>query len=142
MIYGCSQPRELWFNHVHVNTRLGTCTYIVHVHVHVPSPPAVSPPCSTSSPLVDSSDEVFLRRQRVKKGRKSPRIRCYHTSYYCRLCKQSTTSASIIYLYLYVVIYQLHQSILYKGGIEGPAGPVIAVPLFLAARNAGHFFIA
>ena len=28
----------------------------------------------------------------------------------------------------------------FKGGVEGPAGPAIAVPLFLAARNAGALF--
>ena len=27
-----------------------------------------------------------------------------------------------------------------KGGVEGPAGPAIAVPLFLAMRNAGALF--
>ena len=26
--------------------------------------------------------------------------------------------------------------------VEGPAGPAIAVPLFLAMRNAEHFFVA
>ena len=29
---------------------------------------------------------------------------------------------------------------LIKGGVEGPAGPAIAVPLFLAVRNAGALF--
>ena len=36
--------------------------------------------------------------------------------------------------------YLLHRV---KGSVEGPAGPAIAVPLFLAVRNAGAlFFIA
>ena len=30
----------------------------------------------------------------------------------------------------------------YKGGVEGPAGSAIAVPLFLAMRNAGALFVA
>ena len=29
-----------------------------------------------------------------------------------------------------------------KGGVEGPAGPAIAVPLFLAVHNAGALFTA
>ena len=31
---------------------------------------------------------------------------------------------------------------LVKGGVEGPTDPAVAVPLFLAARNAGPLFIA
>ena len=46
----------------------------------------------------------------------------------------STLATHVLYMYSHIWLT--------KGGIEGPAGTAIAIPLFQIERNAEHFFIA